>query len=480
MKKNIFKSLLIVLLLQSCSDWLAVTPSDRITKDVTFSTVDGFRTALNGVYIELNSPDLYGKNLSYDFVELLANRYAINSENQDKYKLVKEQYYTSTFVKNILTATWEKAYNMIANLNLIIENTELNRGVLNNSNYAIIRGEALALRALLHFDMLRLFGPVPTDKNTLAIPYYTTFDFQKREYLTVDRALELIIEDLLASEALLKEYDPIVDNGINDGNKDNFLNYRNIRFNYYAVKGILARAYLYSGDKPAALEVAKEVIAVQESYFPFTPASETLNTLENPDRLFSSEILFGLQNSSRNSIFFSTFNVMEMDAVNAYYSYNKVVESSDCFESSRADDIRFKCWFNETKEISGKKYYIFGKYKGGVDNKILLNQIMPIIRVSEVYYIAAESEPNKSDGLIHLNKVRNSRGLDNESSTSSYNFEGYILREYIRETWGEGQLFFYYKRLNKTTILSAYEDDSVPMKEANYIMPLPDDEKNYK
>lgn len=479
MKKNIYKLLLVVLLLQGCSDWLSVTPSDRITKDVTFSTPEGFRTALNGVYIELNSPDLYGKNLSYDFVDLLANRYAISSESQDKYKLVAEQYYTSTFVKSILTSTWKKAYNMIANLNLILENTELNRGILNDTDYAIIRGEALALRALLHFDMLRLFGPVPTDKATLAIPYYTTFNFLKKEYLNVDAVIALIVDDLRASETLLKEYDPIVKMGINDENKDVFLNYRNIRFNYYAVKSVLARVYLYSGDKPSALELAKEVIAVQESYFPFTPAAETLNTLEDPDRLFSSEILFGLQNSSRSSIFSSTFNAMSLDAVNSYYSLNDVVESSECFESTRADDIRFKCWFNEMKEISGQKYYIFGKYKGGVDNKILLNQIVPIIKVSEVYYIAAESEPNRKDGLVHLNKVRNSRGLENEKSTSSYNFEGYLRKEYIRETWGEGQLFFYYKRLNKTSFLSAYTGD-VSMTEAKYIMPLPDDEKNYK
>lgn len=479
MKKIIFKLLLVVLLLQGCSKWLAVTPTDRITKDVTFSTINGFRTALNGVYIELNSPALYGKNLSYDFVDLLANRYAISSESQDKYQLVTEQYYTSAFVKGTLTSTWEKAYNMIANLNLIIENTESNRSVLNDTDYAIIRGEALALRALLHFDMLRLFGPVPTDKITLSIPYYTTFDFLKKEYLNVDAAIALIVEDLLASGALLKEYDPIVKNGINDENKDNFLNYRNIRFNYYAVKGMLARVYLYGGDKPLALEVAKEVIAVQESYFPFTAPEKTVNSLDDPDRLFMSEILFGLQNSSRSSIFSSTFNAMSLDAVNAYYSLSSVVESSDCFESSRLDDSRFKCWFNEMKEISGQKYYIFGKYKGGVDNKILLNQIMPIMRISEVYYIAAESEPNRKDGLVHLNKVRNNRKLQNESSTSAGNFENYIRKEYTRETWGEGQLFFYYKRLNKTSFPSAYKG-SISMTAMKYIMPLPDDEKNYK
>lgn len=478
MKKNILNLFLVVLLLQSCSDWLTVTPSDRITQDATFSTANGFRTALNGVYIELNRPELYGKNLTYDFIELLANRYAINAESNDKYRLVAEQYYESNYVKSALNEIWSKGYGLIANLNLIIENTESNRVVLKNSDYAIIRGEALALRAMLHFDLLRLFGPVPSDKTSSAIPYYTTFTFMKNEYLTVDNAIAKIVNDLLDAAILLRDFDPIIKNGVKDNDEDVFLNYRNIRFNYYAVKGILARVYLYNGDKINALEVAKEIIAVQESHFPFTPDAQIMNSLENPDRLFTSEILFGLQNTSRNTIFTSTFNAMSLNAVSAYYSLSQVVESSDCFEDSRLDDNRFNCWFKDLKEIGGKKYYIFDKYKGGADNKILLNQIMPILRVSEIYYIAAESEPEKSDGLKHLNKVRSARGLANVKGTSTNLYEGYIRKEYLRETWGEGQLFYYYKRLNMSDFISAYSG-RVAMSQTKYVMPLPDDEKNY-
>lgn len=478
MKKNIFKLFLFLLLLHSCSDWLTVTPSDRITKDATFATADGFRTALNGIYIELNRPDLYGKNLSYDFVDLLANRYAINSESKDKYRLVSEQYYESNYAKGILNDIWKKGYSLIANINLIIENTTSNGSALSGSDYAIIRGEALALRAMLHFDLMRLFGPVPTDKISTAIPYYTTFNFMKKEYLRVDDAVMSVVNDLIEAEGLLKEFDPIIEHGVNYENKDNFMNYRNIRFNYYAVKGLLARVYLYNDDKPNALKYAKEVIAVRESHFPFTPDAQALNSLENPDRLFSSEILFGLQNTSRNTIFTSTFNAMTLKSENAYYSLAKIVESSDCFEYSGIEDSRFKCWFNEMKEISGKNYYIFGKYRGGADNKILLNQIVPIIRISEIYYIAAESEPEKSEGLKHLNTVRNNRGLKSVTGTSTNLYEGYIRKEYLRETWGEGQLFYYYKRLNKPTFVSAYTSN-VEMTEIKYMMPLPDDEKNY-
>ena len=47
----------------SCSNWLDIKPSDRISEENNFSDLAGFKKALNGVYIELNNPDLYGKNL---------------------------------------------------------------------------------------------------------------------------------------------------------------------------------------------------------------------------------------------------------------------------------------------------------------------------------------------------------------------------------------------------------------------------------
>ena len=72
----------------SCSDWLDVKPSDRVSEESVFSTIAGFKTALNGIYIELNQDDLYGQSLSVDFVEILAQRYAVNEQNELNYDLM--------------------------------------------------------------------------------------------------------------------------------------------------------------------------------------------------------------------------------------------------------------------------------------------------------------------------------------------------------------------------------------------------------
>ena len=78
-----------------------------------------------------------------------------------------------TRVENI----WAQAYSLISNINLILKNCEDRREVLSDEYYNLIKGEALGLRALLHFDLFRLWGPVyrQASETALTIPYYVEF-----------------------------------------------------------------------------------------------------------------------------------------------------------------------------------------------------------------------------------------------------------------------------------------------------------------
>lgn len=68
--------------------------------------------------------------------------------------------YKEEYVKGRLQSTWNAVYKLILDCNVILENAEIHRDVLSDRAYGVVKGEALALRAFLHFDMLRLFGPV--------------------------------------------------------------------------------------------------------------------------------------------------------------------------------------------------------------------------------------------------------------------------------------------------------------------------------
>ena len=90
MKKYIY--LLLMIVFSGCSDWLDVRPSDRVSEETAFSTISGFKKALNGVYVDMNKTELYGQALTCEMLEILAQRYDINQENKDWTALMTYDY----------------------------------------------------------------------------------------------------------------------------------------------------------------------------------------------------------------------------------------------------------------------------------------------------------------------------------------------------------------------------------------------------
>ena len=62
----------------ACDSWLDVKPVDKVLEEQLYQTETGFKEALNGVYIELNQSSLYGGELMFRMVEILAQRYKIS------------------------------------------------------------------------------------------------------------------------------------------------------------------------------------------------------------------------------------------------------------------------------------------------------------------------------------------------------------------------------------------------------------------
>ena len=200
--------LAIVLLLNfSCTDWLDVKPVDRMSEDQLYSTEAGFRQALNGIYVELNHADLYGDELLVNTVEILAQRYKFSSMGTltNQYHLAEFDY-TTDYAKKCGSRIWEKAYALIANVNKLLKNADSHKDLFTGDSYDLITGEAYALRAFLHFDLLRLFGPVyKTHKEDKSICYNTQFSLSGSDLLPASKVMEYVIADLKEAEDGVKE-----------------------------------------------------------------------------------------------------------------------------------------------------------------------------------------------------------------------------------------------------------------------------------
>lgn len=103
-----------------------------------------------------------------------------------------------------------------------MKNVEQHRDILVGEYYNLVKGEALALRALLHFDLFRLFGPVYAEDSTaISIPYYKEFQFDVAPSYAAHDFMNMVIADLLEAERLLVN-DPIVEFGVKGNTKDVF------------------------------------------------------------------------------------------------------------------------------------------------------------------------------------------------------------------------------------------------------------------
>ena len=98
---------------------------------------------------------------------------------------------------------------------------------------------------------------------------------------------------------------------------------------------------------------------------------------------------------------------------------------------------------------------------------------MPLIRLAEMYYIAAESAPDLAMAARYLNAIRAARGLDDVTLSSEGDRLAQLEKEYRKEFYAEGQIWYFYKRNAYKTFLNC---PVASMTEANYRFAVPDDE----
>ena len=476
--KNIIYVVLAALLILSvsgCSKWLGVKPYDKIGQDDLLSSEEGFMKLLNGIYIELNSDMLYGGALSVEMLEIMGGAYSIGTDESvwGNYVDLSKFEYKTEYWRARLSETWNKAYSLILNCNLILDNIDEKKGLFSGDNFNIIKGEARALRAMLHFDMLRLFGPVYSrNPGAESIPYYMHYTTVPENLLPASEVADKITSDLMEARILLTA-DPVKTEGTRlDGPVDGtspFLYYRNLRMNYYAVTALLARAALYFGDKDLAKESAEEVIRAVGTIFSFVGRGDVIGT-DNIDRIFSPEVIFALTNTQRNKLFKNYYDpgrrpnyVFTMDRE----LMEKRIYGGGLATGGSQEDLRYKAnW-----ESSGTNMY-FHKYADMNDTGNIRNTMIPLIGIGEMYLICAECGASLSDGLAVVNKLRSNRNVNALSGLTS----DLLKNEYVRELYGMGQLFFMYKRMFSPILFFASESKNPVPSDEIFVVPLPDSE----
>ena len=489
--RKIFTAILFLpfLLLASCAEWLDVQPKTSVEEEDLFSSEYGFKDALTGFYIKMGKTDLYGQTMTYYYLDMLAGRYNNDPEGILDTSPSTVYAYDGTYEGTVINI-YSSLYNVIANINNFLKFVDQNRSVIHTENYyETMKGEALGLRAFLHFDLLRLYGPVYKDNpQGDAVPYRISFDNVATPILPASEVLDLVIADLLEAEKLLDGHDSEIFNY--DDTADPFTEMRQMRMNVWAVRAMLARAYCYRGDeqsKALALQYARSVIDC--GHFTLAGTDDYAATPITP-----TEQIFALYIDDYYQIIDQVFtNVSYSNSLAAYQT-----NVTQWYEV--ASDARYRNFSAPQGTAVGQpllkcnKYIFTGSaYTEGRGNYNGLDS-QPLIRLPEMYYIAAECTPDVDEAASYLDEVialRSGRynatfttGFDETDTRQIFGVmtgqtvrTNELMKEYLKEFYGEGQLFFFYKRFGFTAFPNCPAGDTMPL--ANYQMPLPDDEYTY-
>ena len=450
--------LMVSLFFISCENWLDVSPKSDIKVEDLFSTQEGFEDAVMGVYSLMTLPDVYGANLSFGYADVLAAYYTVGTKSA--FYEASKYNYREAGEEGRLSSIWSLMYKGIANLNSILKHVDERQEVFGENDFYLYKGEVLALRAMLHFDLLRLFAPsMKVGEKEKAIPYMDSYTHWAQPRLSVREVLDCVIRDLNEARDLMRPYDSFGPQYAEDEAEDTpaSVDRYKSRMRYYSATALLARVYLYAGETGKALTAAKEIIG--EADGEMIPIFRMASNADVSDPLFEEEIVFALsKNNLADEIdaYFSDVAAATATDEGSRYLRMRLTSKDKIYRSQNAADIEFReMWFMQAG--NDKNYVTLSKYMSAGH--------ICLLRVSELFLIAAECAPSNADRLKYMNRYRVHRGL-----TELNEMGDAVHEEYRKEFIGEGQLFFYYKRKNKSKI---GPDDKTIVPEDVYVMPRP-------
>ena len=428
------------MLCSSCSNFLDKEPSTSLPVESAVTSMTDLRNAVNGIaYIALNGRMSYDADFAI-YADLKGEDFKAVSNNNHAGPMSR---YQITQTDALSYYGYYYFYKAIANANKVlsiiddIPHTDAETAEFND-----YKGQLYAWRAMLHFDLARLYCNAPTastDVNAANSGIVLSTEVYEPSYVaprtTLKETYNQILEDFATALPLLS--------------KDESNGY----INYWAALALRARVNLYNGDNAAALADAQAVI---------TGSPYKLYTMDEYTKVwiqeFTSESILELRvttnyNAQRNSVgyYCDSEGYGECAFVEEAPLYTYLV--------ANPNDVRSKLIKDQTAGSEGNMY---------VNNP-------KIIRLSDVYLIAAEAAfKTGGDAASYINTLRQNR-IEGYTDVTSVTLEE-ILFERRVELFAENSMAFDYWR-NKMSVNNPYVGE-VKYNDHRVILPIPLDELN--
>ncbi len=429
-KLNILILLMILAGLFACSeDFLEQTPtSSQALSDI--KTLDDAELLIIGVYNCLQSPDYYNGAFILE-----------NDVRADDMACINGNRLTDTFVfdydpESVESGLWTLPYYAIRQTCQcidVVSKIETDNEA-DQARKSDLIGQAKALRALFHFDLARIFAKqyALADVNDLGIPIidHVLDPFEKLSRNTIGETYTFIVDELVAAIPML------------------YTEQTEGYLNAYGAKAILARVYLYMEENTKAYSLATDVI--ENGPYELIDREEYVNSWSET---YTTESLLSVINSTDdNGGGESVGNISDRD------SYGSFGASQDFINlmSLDQDDIRFQLLYVDKEDhplgrvlkypgLGNTKDVVVDHVENGADLKAeALTSAVPVIRLSEVYLIAAEAAVKESDNanaIKYLNPIVERGNPNNTVAEADVSLDR-VLLERRKELVAEGHRFF--------------------------------------
>lgn len=425
--KKIFISILFstaMLLSTSCSEeFLDLTPQQNIADSEFLITFNDFEAAIIGGYDQMQNSDWYGR-----YILLVPDVMGEDVKQNASANRAKEwAEYNGNPTDGIPEEIWAELYEGINIANRMI-NSPFEPPAAVATEFDQIKGEAYAIRALAHFDLVKLYAQHYTftaDASHAGIPIVLEPDITiKPSRNTVAEVYAQIVSDFQMAEQLMT-----LDNGTG-------------RFSKAAVQGLLSRVYLYM-----------ENYAQAENYASLVINSNEFSLVSNAD--YPTQFLDG---NSSEAIFEIVFDLVDnpgSDHLGGMYKesgYGDYLPAEDLLDIIPDGDIR-KTMFREDLNLGGI-YGLLRVDKFPSEGSVIGSDNIPVIRFSEVYLNRAEARAqlgNDTGAQEDLNMIRQRGWADAPAATATgdaliteilnerrieLSFEGHRIHDIVRYKQG--------------------------------------------
>ena len=464
----------------SCDDFLTIRPKSDILESDLFATSEGVEDALYGIYASLGHNELYGEDMTWGVVDLMAQYFLLTPDHGTDRYAIGQFSHENVAAKGRYASMWSLMYRTIGYTNNLI-NALSDKDENSMRYYDLYIGEALGIRAFLHFDLVRLFAPhVTREPEARGIPYVRFWTPLVTPFSTVEEVYASVIRDLKESERFLMRGMEKMDEG------NNFTNTPQIHFNLYACQATLAQVYWMKEDLDSAAVYARKVI--ESGKFQLAQPTEIKELVAQI--IAAKEGIWGIYNNqlteTYQQIFYGIFK-QGMDGTlypNALYTlYENLYPSGvDVGNEMRVGWIRKK-----TGDPQAKNYFMklllesnmaadqpgYGKNTAGIN----------LIRLPEMYLIMAEALLEKDPDMArdYFDTFIATRGLNTFKLRGKKLTLDDINRERKREFFGEGQEFYNMKRqLMKVYLTATSPYTLLEGSEEMYTLLIPDSEFEYR